>query len=175
MKMGNLERNTYVRERITNATLDLLKEKDMKKITVGDISEHAQVSRVSFYRNYDTKEDILKSYISKLLVDWQINSPEVKQKEKTGKDDEMLGSLFGLLKEHSEFFLLLNNRSLLYLLRDSLKEIYGPKPEYPNFGAYFSAFIFYGIYGWIEEWIARGMQESTEEMTLLLKERNLSL
>lgn len=175
MKMGNLERTTYVRNKITMATLDLLKEKEMKDITISTITELAQVSRVSFYRNYDTKEDIIKTYIGKILVDWQMNSPEVKRKEETGDDNEMLGSLFGLLKEHSELFLLLSNRSLLYLLRDTLKDIYGPKPEYPNFGAYFAAFIFYGIYGWIEEWVARGMEESAEEMTKLLQERNLTL
>lgn len=175
MRMGNLERNTYVREQIINATLDLLKEKEMKEITIRDISSRSQVSRASFYRNYDSKEDIIKTYIGKMIVDWQMNSPEIKLKEETGNDDEMLGSLFGLLKEHNDFFLLLNDRGLLYLLRDTLKEIYGPKSEYPNLGAYFAAFIFYGIYGWIEEWISRGMQESAEEMAKLLKERNLSL
>lgn len=49
----------------------------------------------------------------------------------------------------------------------------GPKAEYPNFGAYTAAFIANGIYGWIEEWFLRGMQESGEEMTRLLKNRKL--
>ena len=49
----------------------------------------------------------------------------------------------------------------------------GPKPEYSNFDAYTVAFIANGIYGWIEEWFLRGMQESGEEMTRLLKNRKL--
>jgi hypothetical protein len=93
--------------------------------------------------------------------------------DKRSRDDQMLGSLFGMLKEHSDFYGLLNKRDLLYLLRDTLKEIYGPKPEYSNIGAYVAAFMFSGIYGWIEEWISRGMQESAEEMTALLKQRKL--
>lgn len=34
----------------------------------------------------------------------------------------------------------------------------GPKDEYTNFCAYTTAFIANGIYGWIEEWLLRGMQ-----------------
>ena len=53
--------------------------------------------------------------------------------------------------------------ALLTLLEQS-----GSKPEYDNTWAYITAFIAYGTYGWIEEWVARGMQESGEEMTALL-------
>lgn len=52
-------------------------------------------------------------------------------------------------------------------------DILGPKQEYPNFTAYTTAFIANGIYGWIEEWLVRGMKETGEEMTKLLKNRNL--
>ncbi len=52
--------------------------------------------------------------------------------------------------------------------------ISGPKPEYPNHIAYTAAYFSYGLYGWIEEWFARGMQELAEEMTILLKNRNLN-
>ena len=34
--------------------------------------------------------------------------------------------------------------------------------------AYATAFLAHGIYGWIAEWVARGMQESPEEMAALL-------
>jgi len=51
--------------------------------------------------------------------------------------------------------------------------VYGPKPEYPNLSDYSSAFLFYGLYGCIEEWVARGMQESKREMVELLKDRKL--
>lgn len=172
MRKGNLERNTYVREQIIQATIGLLNVKEMKQISISDITDKAQVSRVSFYRNFESKEEIIKTHIGKMLLDWNNNSPEVKDKK---NDDEKLASLFGMLKENDTFILLLSKRGLLDLLRDVLKELYGPKPEYPNLGAYFAAFIFYGIYGWIEEWVTRGMPESAEEMAELLKQRNLSL
>ena len=56
-----MKKNQYVKIQITNAILDLLKEKDIDEITISEITSKAQVGRVSFYRNYKNKEDILKS------------------------------------------------------------------------------------------------------------------
>ena len=68
---------------------------------------------------------------------------------------------------------LLKDRGILYFLKDIMRDLFGPKDEYTNLQAYTVAFINNGIYGWIEEWFLRGMQESGEEMTKLLKSRNL--
>ncbi|MGG4108862.1 TetR-like C-terminal domain-containing protein [Paenibacillus lautus] len=82
--------------------------------------------------------------------------------------------MFGHFSKNKDFYLLLSQRNLFYLLKDMLKELFGPKPEYPNFGAYVAAYFSYGLFGWIEEWFARGMQETSEEMTILLKNRDLN-
>ena len=37
-------------------------------------------------------------------------------------------------------------------------------PEMPNLEAYMKSFWAYGIYGWMLEWIKRGMQESRSEL-----------
>ncbi|MCE3020504.1 TetR/AcrR family transcriptional regulator [Parvimonas micra] len=76
MRMGNLERNTYVREQIIQATIVLLNEKEMNQISISDITDKAQVNRVSFYRNFETKEEIIKTYIGKMIIDWNMNTPE---------------------------------------------------------------------------------------------------
>lgn len=175
MKMGNLERNTYVREQITMATLSLLREKGIKQISIAEITERAQVSRVSFYRNYRDKEDVIKTHISALLLNWNATVPQNPLLDKKSQDDQMLASLFVHLKEHEDLYQLLYQNGLLYLLRDCLKELYGPKPAYPNLAAYITAFFSSGFYGWIEEWVARGMQESAEEMAELLKTRDVML
>ncbi|TDL69353.1 TetR/AcrR family transcriptional regulator [Paenibacillus amylolyticus] len=161
-------RNTFVKLQITNSLLDMLKTKELRTISVSDLTSHAKVSRVSFYRNYREKEDILKEYLYKLIGDWHV---EYQESQNTSEED-MLGSLFEHFSEQREFYLLLSKRNMFYLLKDVLKELYGPKPDYPNFGAYVAAYFSYGLFGWIEEWFARGMQESSEEMTFLLKNRN---
>ena len=169
--MDNIEKNTYVKAQMTDAMLKLLKEKELKNISVSEITALAQGGRISFYRNYKEKEDILKEYILILFGKW------MKEYDDSGKNsnDELMGAMFAHLSEYGDFYRLLSDRKLLYLLKDVITWICGPKPEYPNLGAYVAAFISSGLYGWIEEWFARGMQESAEEMTEMLKNRAVEM
>lgn len=167
--MNNTEKNSYVKTQITNALLKLLKEKEYKDISISEITTTAQVSRISFYRNFNDKDAIIKEYIHFTLNDWNKNHP----KTNDHTEDDILGDIFAYITEYKDFYLLLRDRGIFYFLKDIIIDALGPKAEYPNFGAYTAAFIANGIYGWIEEWFLRGMQESGEEMTKLLKNRNL--
>ena len=167
--VDNAEKNKYVKKQITNALFRLLKEKELKDISISEITTEAQVSRISFYRNYDDKDTIIKEYMSFTLNEWNKNHP----KSSKDTEDDILGDIFAYIIEYKDFYLLLRDRGLFYLLKNIIMDALGPKEEYPNFGAYTAAFIANGIYGWIEEWFLRGMQESGEEMTKLLKTRNI--
>ena len=59
MNMNNEQKNTYVKMQITTALLELLKEKPLSDITVSELTNKAEIGRVSFYRNYQNKEDII--------------------------------------------------------------------------------------------------------------------
>ena len=50
-KFGNEASNTFVRNAITSALLDLLKEKSFREISVSELTATAKVSRNSF-KNY---------------------------------------------------------------------------------------------------------------------------
>ena len=167
--VDNKEKNSYVKKQITNALLILLKEKELKDISISEIAATAKVSRISFYRNYADKEIVIKEYMSLTLNEWNKNHPQ--NSEHT--EDDILGDIFAYITEYKDFYLLLRNRGISYFLKEIIMDSLGPKPEYPNLHAYTTAFIANGIYGWIEEWFLRGMQESGEEMTKLLKSRNL--
>lgn len=170
MRLGNLERNAYVCKQLEDAMLALLKEKELKDISINELVDKACVSRVSFYRNYTDKEDLIKTALGRKILTWYKQNQEKfdKAKAESGSDNAMLSALFTFLKKDKELFLLLQERGLFYLFRDCFLELYGPKKDYPNGSAYISAFFFYGIYGWIEEWVRRGMQESGKEMMEML-------
>lgn len=167
--MNNVERNSYAMSQILEALVELLRERELAKISIREITNAAQVSRNSFYRNYATKEEILKKQMQSLLKDWM----NYNEQFGVDSDADRMGSLFRHLKSHSDFYRIIKQRGLLYLLHDALMELVGPKPEHNNMEAYTVAFIFNGIYGWIEEWIVRGMQESAETMTALLASRDM--
>ena len=57
----NQENKAITRESIEISLLQLLEKKDFKKVTISELVERAGVSRAAFYRNYGSKEEILKS------------------------------------------------------------------------------------------------------------------
>lgn len=57
------QRQSYVVGLIVEAMVDLLREKPLDEISVCELAERAQVGRVSFYRNFADKDDVLRRYI----------------------------------------------------------------------------------------------------------------
>lgn len=167
--MNNEEKNTFVKEQITEATIALLNENEFSQISISQITTKAQVSRNSFYRNYVDKEEILSKHIKNLITKWDTDYQLINN----DSNAELYGSLFMHIKENSDFYLLLKKRNLFYLFLNTFTTLYGAKTEYDNMAAYVTSFIAYGTYGWIEEWIGRGMQESAETMSALLSSHGM--
>lgn len=158
---SNKSRNAYVIEHLTDTMLALIKEKELADISISELCDGAGVGRTSFYRNYTEKEDILRTYINTSYSQWaQAHSIA------DGDASPLNGAelIFAYLDENKDFYRLLYRRGLLYLFKDAMLATIGPRPKLPNIFAYWLAFAINGIYGWIEEWFARGMQESAEEM-----------
>ena len=61
----NTNNDSYVANKITEALLDLLKKNDLNKISISALCDKAGVGRASFYRNFNSKEDVLKKYDKK--------------------------------------------------------------------------------------------------------------
>ena len=53
---------------LTTALLQLLETKDLSDITVAQVVRRAGVSRMAFYRNFDTLDDILIAYFRPLIA-----------------------------------------------------------------------------------------------------------
>ena len=161
---SNEARNAYVVEQITQSVIRLLHKKPLTEMSISEICSAAAVGRTSFYRNYETKEDVIRRHIERTIGAWKSDF------EASGETSnaKMYGSLFQHLKDHADFYLLLERRGLMHLFLQVFMALFGPTPEDVNMWAYTKAFISYGTYGWIEEWIARGMQESAGTMAELL-------
>ncbi|MBP3197978.1 MAG: TetR/AcrR family transcriptional regulator [Butyrivibrio sp.] len=168
--MNNQDKNTYVKRQITNTLLELLKEKELSDINIGEITDKAEVSRNSFYRNYADKEDIIRKYLYQFLSEWDA---EWKQKN-SDSNAELFGHLFMYLKQHGDMMMLIQKRGLFHLFKESYISIWGPSETMDNMTAYTLSFIANGVLGWIEEWLKRGMCESSETMSSLLNMYGMS-
>ena len=144
--MKKEENNTYVKKQITQALLKLMETHVFEEIKITNIVKEAMVGRASFYRNFTNKEDVIKQYLIQLIKEW-----EEKLKLEQREESDWIENLFGLYKNYSEVYKLLYRSNLSYLQ------------------AYFNSWVAHGLFGWINEWIVRGMKESPKEMAQLIK------
>lgn len=57
------ENNLLARQSIVNALIELMNDKEYAAITITEITQKAGVSRMTYYRNYSCKEDILRKFM----------------------------------------------------------------------------------------------------------------
>ena len=69
LKERKNKNNLFVRSCITEALIELLKKKNFEDISITDIINKAGVSRMGFYRNFATKENVVESYIFDIFVE----------------------------------------------------------------------------------------------------------
>ena len=62
------EANLRVKRNIVRALTELMQKKNYSDISVSEITALAGVSRISYYRNYDSKEDILTESLESLMT-----------------------------------------------------------------------------------------------------------
>ncbi len=162
--MNNSEKNTYVKEQITKAMLKMLDSKTIADISVRDLCNEAGVGRASFYRHYEAKEDVVSEYAGALIKEWG----EEFENDPASSPYNVFGSLFAHYKKYAKFYTMLCCQNMSYLMLHTIKEKVGLVAELPNEEAYGKAFFAFGLYGWVLEWIRRGMKETPDEINRIL-------
>jgi len=163
-QFSNESRNTYVVEHLTSAMLTLLRRKSIDEISISELCSMAGVGRTSFYRNYEKKEDIIKAYIAYLFQDWIYkceNAADLPIKE-------LIRMVFSHFAANQDFYGLLNQRGLIYLLKDIILDLCNFNPNQGIPDAYSSAYAAFFLYGWIEVWFRRVMKDTAEELIAYL-------
>ncbi len=166
--MNNEQKNTYVKKQITAALLALLKEKPLSEISVSELTGRAGIGRVSFYRNYESKEDILKEESERLIREWG----KLYESNPESAPETLFPSLFDFYRDHKDFYTTLYHAGMSSIMMETIVGTIRITSEMQNLEAYMKSFWAYGIYGWMLEWIRRGMQESGKELLVLFSLAN---
>jgi AcrR family transcriptional regulator len=163
MNMNNEQKNTYVKKQITATLIDLLKKKSLSEISISELTDKAGIGRVSFYRNYQSKEDILKEESNRLIKEWG----KLYESNPESAPETLFPSLFDFYRNHREFYTTLYNAGMSSIMMETIVGTIQITPDMKNLEAYIKSFWAYGIYGWLLEWIKRGMPESGKELSFL--------
>ena len=163
--MDNEKMNILVKDSITDALLKLLNTKTLDKISITEITNKAGVGRVSFYRNFESKEDIIDKYLTK-ITDEFIESSNISFHNMNTYD--YLITLFTHLEKHKEFTTNLYKSNCLYLVENQFKRIFELRNQ--NYDKYKRHFYQGGIYNIYYYWLINGYKESPKELADKLKD-----
>lgn len=154
--------NKVVKESITNSLLTLMKERTLDKITIVEITSKAGVGRVSFYRNFNSKEEIILNYMKDITFNkWE-------EYQKNPKQNICLW-YFKMIYEMKDFLPIIYNANCSNLLLDHIRMCCGPKDDQSNNQAYKNSVLSCALFGFADEWIKRGMRETPEQMAEIMK------
>lgn len=162
LRLSNEESNYITKSCIESAILILLKEESFHKITITDIVKRAGVSRTAYYRNYTSKEDILRQMMrgltDKFMEDFRLFIP-------VKNSYDSWNHLFRSVEQHGDFFIILLNANLGDLILEEIHQKAGSLLEENRLFETYSAFFWIGaIYNVAAVWLRNGMLQSVEEM-----------
>jgi len=170
------KRSKRTRAWLLETLLELIEKKDYSEISITELTEKADIARQTFYRNYDSMDDILLSkmdeildeYMEKVQKNLETNSDpnwdfEVRQLvyvwERNGalfKALQKAGLALQALEKISEFF------SLFHMKAQNLQEL----DENHQYLAYF---LGGGVYMVLKRWFDNEMDIPIETLTDLFK------
>lgn len=159
--------NEFLKECMADALIKLLSKKSLDKITIKDITDVACVGRVTFYRNFKVKEDLIKYKITLVINDYFKNTTLT-------EDNITLKILFKeyflFISHYKDFMNVLFKSDTLYLIQEFLQDSLWYHINRDDILNYRKAFFSYGIYGITKEWIQSGYKESPEQLSQMVCE-----
>lgn len=158
--------NAKVKRKIQDALFLLMKAKDFSKISVTELITIAGVARVSFYRNFESKEDIIISYLEQLHEESTHLIPHEEDAPLRITYENLVTRLeFLLQKKHS--LVLIYQNGFAPLLEEQVNEyaayILGDMPV-NSLERYRIYFIAGAVFHTMMAWLISDAKESPSEM-----------
>lgn len=168
------EHSAKQQERFETCLMELLSTKAYNEITVSSLCEKVGLSRYTFYRLYDGKDDVLDAIVDKVLLNWTQQSARF-----TDPSDLFQGNCQYLTfwsQQKPLLEALCSNGKSALLVERTLECMV---PEDPTIAQYFRVsqngnseerllFCLHGVYGLLIHWHKTGYKKTVEEMANIL-------
>lgn len=165
--------NLLARECMVSALMQLLETKPLSAVTVTEITKRAGVSRMTYYRNYQSKDEIFSSYLEDVFSAYRA---DVEGWPDRGgyQDSRNLLHCFRYFRAHSSFIRCLLQCGMGDLLLNALTRYvtdtyFAGKDRERDAGLYYRLQAFAGsLYNVYIAWIRSDTRESAEEMAAVI-------
>lgn len=163
-----MSKKETAKKRIIDGMFEMLQTKSYQEITVKDVSKHVGVSRMTFYRNFHTKEDVIvgqfqetfTTFINRLLA------------QKISNFNGLVTTFFTIIKENKPMMDAIVDNDLSYLLLKVLKKYITNLVDddilelRANSSKMLIAMISGGLTEVLLTWTEDGMEEPVEELVI---------
>ena len=150
------EAHDAVVESLTQALLLMMEQKPLAQINISELCEKAGVSRVSFYRNFDSMEQILLQHFIRCTDDWWA---DFKKKDSAAMSESFWSELLEQYRKNKRLVQLLYENGVSHIIKEHIFACCAPESARDELEGYSRALLAGALYGQIDEWIRRGMQE----------------
>lgn len=151
---------------IITALLQLMQKKAFDRISITELCRKAGVSRMSFYRNFESKEDVLKKWCAgitdRFVAESGINY-------RNDSMEQFFNTLFSQVLKYREMSFILQKNGLLWIVKDDIDRVFFETYR-DVYDEYKMHFITGGIFNAYTLWIENGLRETPEELALKLSE-----
>ena len=161
LRLSNEESNRVTRECLRIAMFKLLGKQSFEKITITELTKNAGVSRLAFYRNYGSKDELVADVCSKVFDELKnsLNSDCFFKNRKL-----WFTNFFRTIQENSEYFRIYLEANLKLCDGIILETVFPTKSVEEHYAAAAREGAFLRI---LTEWFRDGMKESPEEMSII--------
>ena len=171
--MENNRRTKMTKLLLKTALFEIVKTKDVSKVSIKELCEEADINRTTFYLHYTQPEDVLheaeEDALNDLMEDLSRLSPNISTKE-------FLIEFFRKIRLEKETYKTLFSQTGDNLFVNGLKEgilnsgtVLIKKTEFPD---YFSEFILTGNLALIKKWLDESCNIPEDKMANLIYEIN---
>lgn len=159
--------NRSVKQQILDAFMELMTQKSYMEITVTDLVTTAQVARVSFYRNFDSINDVIDTIIDELSDEYMEDILPTLISNDERKWREFLFEYFYRFLRNQKKFTAIGFQNMAVFFSRMNAKMQLKESELPNRTIY-EKYAPFGKLGMInniaKKWMDDGMKETPEEM-----------
>lgn len=153
-----------MKEYISESLLLLMEKKKYNEISIAEITDKAGVNRSTYYRNFSSKEEIIKFYFEQIMKNYLAEYEVL-----TDKSFEVyLCIIFKHFNQYKLQLLAIYHNDLSYLILEVLNCFFEQwQSQRPN-SVKEQFRLFYhigGIYNFFILWFSHGMKETPDELT----------
>lgn len=166
LKKYNDDANRITQESIETALLLLMEEKDFSTISITEITSRAGVSRTAYYRNYSSKEDVLRNVFNR------VEDSIMEKIQIFLRNDAFDGylELFHAFAQESKSLRIIYKAGLAWEYLMEMNRRFTVNMSDQNIAQYYKKYYLMGaLSNVVFMWISGGMKETPEEMAKICK------